>query len=222
MRGINPSHEECMTSFDNLQSTVDDLVKFGLPDNIGKMYQKSINSAHSYIKNHFKYNIQFESNCASHCAKYALSEQKNKNFKSTCEHGEHDEVCPHCESIPKLLMSLLGAVKFVRENFQLTELQSNELYYAIDQAQHSISHYKNHLIHAYVQNTYWDELVDKESLDTVFITQDWSMKFLPIQFRESQTNWFGKRVRMVFYAFTVFCKVSEGINLHFNLISLIE
>ena len=140
------------------------------------------------IKNHFKYNIQLESNCASHCATYALSDQKDKNFKSTCEHGEHDEVCSHCESIPELLMSLLGAVKFVRENFQLTELQSNELYYAVDQAQHSISHYKNHLIHSYVQNTYWDEMVDKESLDTVFITQDWSMKFLPIQFRENQTK----------------------------------
>ena len=195
MRGINPSHEECMSSFEELGSVVEDLVKLGLPEAIGKMYQNSISSAHGYVKNHFPNNIQFESKCASHCAKFALSEKLSKNFKSQCEHGDdHPEVCSHCDAIPKLLMSLLGAVKFVRENFEVTELQKNEMYYAIDQAQQSISRYKNHLMQSYVQNTFWEEMLNMEKLDTAYITQDWCMKFLPIQFRENQINWFGKKV----------------------------
>ena len=83
---------------------------------------------------------------------------------------------------------------FVRENFEVTELQNNEMYYAIDQAQQSISRYKNHLMQSYVQNTFWEEMLNMEKLDTVYITQDWCMKFLPIQFRENQINWFGKKV----------------------------
>ena len=173
MRGVNPSHEECMSSFDDLQSTVDELVKIGLPDSVGELYKKAISESHSYVKNHYPYHIQFESKCAAHCAKFALSENLDKNFRSECEHGEHDEVCSHCESIPKMLMSLLGAVKFVRETFEITELQSNELYYSIDQAQQAIIRYKNHLMQSYVQNAFWDEMINMEKQDTVFITQDW-------------------------------------------------
>ena len=213
MRGINPSHEECMSSFEELGSVVEDLVKLGLPDAIGKMYQKSISSAHGYMKNNFAYNIQLESKCASHCAKFALSDSLNKDFKSKCEHGDdHTEVCSHCDEIPKLLMSLLGAVKFVRQNFEVTDLQNNEMYYAIDQAQQSISRYRNHLFQSYVQNTFWDEMVNSEKLDTAYITQDWCMKFLPIQFRESQVNWFGKKVRRFFIIHISLCaQVHRGL-----------
>ena len=109
MRGINPTQEECMTSFEDLHSIVERLVKLGLPEGIGKMYSKSISSAHSYIKNYYGYNIRWESNVASHCAKFGLSEKKNKDFRSDCSHGEvHDEKCSHCDAIPELLMSLLG------------------------------------------------------------------------------------------------------------------
>ena len=79
-----------MSSFDDLQSTVDELVKIGLPDGVGKLYKKAISDSHSYVKNHYPYHIQFESKCAAHCAKFALSENLDKNFRSECEHGEHD------------------------------------------------------------------------------------------------------------------------------------
>ena len=136
-----------------------------------------------------------ESNVASHCAKFGLSDKHNKDFYSECSHGDHDEKCSHCEDIPKLLMSLLGAVKFVRETFKIPDddVEINELYYGIDQAQQAIARYKHHLIQAYVQNAHWEEMINEKKLDTVFITQDWAMKFLPTEFRESQANWFGKK-----------------------------
>ena len=43
--------------------------------------------------------------------------------------------------------TILGAVKFVKENFDIKdEVEINELYYGIDQAQQAIFRYKNHLI----------------------------------------------------------------------------
>ena len=47
------------------------------------------------------------------CKKY----RNLKTVRWTCGKREHDKVFSHCESIHKLFMSLLGAVKFVIENF---------------------------------------------------------------------------------------------------------
>ena len=51
-----------------------------------------------------------------------------------------------------------------------------------------------HPVLAYVQNAYWEDMLNEQKLDTVYICQDWAMKFLPTEFRESQKNWFGKKV----------------------------
>ena len=37
------------------------------------------------------------------------------------------------------------------------------------------------------------EILQKLNTESVFITQDWAMKFLPRKYRESQSDWFGKR-----------------------------
>ena len=37
------------------------------------------------------------------------------------------------------------------------------------------------------------DVIDLLNPETVFVVNDWAMKFLPQRYRESQTNWFGKR-----------------------------
>lgn len=78
MRGVNPYHEEAMSSFEKLASVAERLVKLGLPEDDGKVFKKAIHTAHSYIKNHFPYNIKMESSIGSHCVKFGLSDPKNK------------------------------------------------------------------------------------------------------------------------------------------------
>jgi hypothetical protein len=78
MRGINPYYEEAMSAFDELLNIADRLIKLGLSESDGQMYKNAIKTAHSYIKNHYPYNIKWESEIPSHCVKYGLSEQQNK------------------------------------------------------------------------------------------------------------------------------------------------
>ena len=37
------------------------------------------------------------------------------------------------------------------------------------------------------------DMLDKLSKESMFFTQDWAMKYVPRRYRESQTQWFGKR-----------------------------
>ena len=91
-------------------------------------------------------------------------------------------------------MSLLGALKLVEENNLVTQIDIDEISYCIEDAFLCIQRYKRHLMRAFAQNSFWGSLLLLEQLDHVIAQQDWSMNFLPIEFRENQTNWFGKKV----------------------------
>ena len=53
-----------------------------------------------------------------------------------------------------------------------------------------------------------------ESLDesSVFVVQDWAMKYLPRKYRESQTDWFGKR-GIPWHISVAFRKVSDHLQM---------
>ena len=59
----------------------------------------------------------------------------------------------------------------------------------------SIQAWKAHLLRAINQDAARKSWKSLENLDaqSVFIVMDWAIKFLPRKFRESQSDWFGKR-----------------------------
>ena len=68
-----------------------------------------------------------------------------------------------------------------------------QLAFKVAQAKRNINAWKAHLL----RNINQDEArtMTGDSLDekSVLLVQDWAMKFLPRKYRESQTDWFGKR-----------------------------
>ena len=90
MRGINPNQEEAMTSFGVLIDITKQLVNFGLKEESSRMIITSINSAHSYIRSRFHYNLEMHSPIKSHCVTYACSDA-SELFGDTCE-VEHTQV----------------------------------------------------------------------------------------------------------------------------------
>ena len=90
MRGINPNQEEAMTSFGVLTDITKRLVNFGLKGESSRMILTSIQSAHSYIRSRFHYNLQMHSPIKSHCVTYACSDA-SELFGDTCA-IEHTEV----------------------------------------------------------------------------------------------------------------------------------
>ena len=65
--------------------------------------------------------------------------------------------------------------------------------YEISQSIQSIEAWKAHLLRAINQDAARHEILENLNAQAVLVVMDWAMKFLPRKFRESQSDWFGKR-----------------------------
>jgi hypothetical protein len=72
------------------------------------------------------------------------------------------------------------------------ELKS-ELLKDIEIAECSILSWKQHLIRSVNQDRCRQDLLQNLKNDEVLIIMDWAMKFLPLSFREKQSEWFGQK-----------------------------
>ena len=65
--------------------------------------------------------------------------------------------------------------------------------YQISEARQNIQAWKAHLLRSINQDAARHEILENLDAKSIFLTMDWAMKFLPRKFRESQSDWFGKR-----------------------------
>ena len=116
------------------------------------------------------------SQVASHCGVFALSDSIDLRLKQQCNHS-HDELCKQCESLHTTLHNISA---------ERRGLVPYELCLAIQS-------WKCHLLRSTHQDQARLDVIDALDSETVFVVNDWAMKFLPQRYRESQTDWFGKR-----------------------------
>lgn len=69
----------------------------------------------------------------------------------------------------------------------------DEALYLFQSAQRAIHAWKCHQLRSVQQDKARLDVIDLLDDNTVLIINDWAMKFLPQMYRESQTDWFGKR-----------------------------
>ena len=69
----------------------------------------------------------------------------------------------------------------------------DELFFYVKQARTNIEAWKAHILRSVNQDSARINVLDCLDESSVLVVQDWAMKFLPRKYRESQTDWFGKR-----------------------------
>ena len=79
------------------------------------------------------------------------------------------------------------------EPSNLSEEDHNDMMYSRQQAIQAIEAWKVHQLRSHQQDKCRSDILRELSCEEVFITQDWAMKFLPVKYRETQADWFGKR-----------------------------
>ena len=129
------------------------------------------------------------SQVASHCSVFALSDSTDLRLKQQCDHS-HDELCEQYESLHSTLHNISAAIE--RASFA-TEDDKDEALYLTSSATLAIQSWKCHLLRSTHQDQARLDVVDALDSETVLVVNDWAMKFLPQRYRESQTDWFGKR-----------------------------
>lgn len=78
----------------------------------------------------------------------------------------------------------------------LTDLSPNtreELFMDIDAAVTKILQWKSHIIRTINQDTARTHTLKDLQPGDILIIMDWAMKFLPITFREKQSDWYGQK-----------------------------
>lgn len=132
-----------------------------------------------------------ESCVADHCRQYALSDPKDRDFQAPCDH-QHTDHCDRCDALATALSDITNALAMMTEE-NIGEDAKDELSFIADQAISSIQAWKSHLLRGLHQDQARLDVVDELDESSVFLVEDWAMKFLPRKYRESQKDWFGKR-----------------------------
>ena len=79
------------------------------------------------------------------------------------------------------------------DSFNTTENELDDLRYTYQLAVQEIQAWKSHQLRSVRQDTARKSVLEGLDDSSVHITQDWAMKFLPLKYRETQSDWFGKQ-----------------------------
>ncbi|KAK3746674.1 hypothetical protein QZH41_020586, partial [Actinostola sp. cb2023] len=126
---------------------------------------------------------------ATHCSVYALSDSTSRELQKQCDHS-HEESCEQCESLDFTLKDISTAIE---EASFATGDDKDEAIYRANSANLAIQSWKCHILRSTHQDQARLDIIDALDSESVFIVNDWAMKFLPQKYRESQADWFGKR-----------------------------
>lgn len=126
---------------------------------------------------------------ADHCSVYALSDPSDNAMRRSCNHT-HTERCNQCQSLKQLLIAIRKATN---EAHFSSEDEHDEAVYLCKHATDAIIQWKNHQLRSVRQDQARLSALEQLDEQTCLITNDWAMKFIPQRFRESQSDWFGKR-----------------------------
>ena len=111
-------------------------------------------------------------------------------FQATCDH-QHNDVCERCAVLASTLTSIEAGL--TAKYHTLATTVREELEFRVKNAKTAIMAWKAHLLRSVNQDEARVQVLEELDETSVFIVQDWAMKYLPRKFRESQTDWFGKR-----------------------------
>ena len=149
------------------------------------------------------------STVADHCRLFALSDPKEVNFQVRCDH-HHDDSCDQCDQLTSALCEIESALITKTDN--MLPGVGDELKFTVKNAKANILAWKAHILRSINQDAARVDVLESLDESSVLIVQDWAMKYLPRKYRESQTDWFGKR-GIPWHISVAFRKVSDQLQM---------
>ena len=189
MHGLDNTTALGMSAMETLLKTVTRLTEYGLDTDAKQNLIETINICNQHLKFDAKSHFAQSSSCGSHCSTHALSDPLEKCFSSTCEHS-HTDLCSTCNIADTVGSLVSEAGRTLRiPSKEITE----EIQHEIDVAAKYIKDWKAHLLRTVHQDLARQNILQNLKPHQGLLIMDWAMKFLPLQFRETQSDFFGKR-----------------------------
>ena len=86
-------------AFDTLETVLGQLEKFAVSTKWIKSTKTALRQCKRYLKTQYKDNCREDSSCADHCHVFALSDEKDKDFQTSCHDDHHNTICDKCEKL---------------------------------------------------------------------------------------------------------------------------
>jgi len=188
LQGLDSYAAEGGRGFDDLLSLLDTLIQYGANEAAITELKENVRHLKQYIKSDYKIHCSMATTIPDHCRVFALSDPKKECYRRHCDH-QHNQLCESCET---LKTSLDSVASFIQSTNLPQDLQDYLLFTART-AYDGIRSWKTHQLRMVHQDTARTDVVGSLQEDSVLITQDFAMEFLPSQYRETQAEFFGKR-----------------------------
>ena len=117
-----------------------------------------------------------------------LSHASDSDYVKPCKH-EHDLACDRCNLFP----AAVHEIESIFGDDDIPQDEKEEMKFIVTQAKKNIEAWKAHILRSVNQDQARLDTLDKIDHASVLVILDWAMKFIPRRYRESQTDWFGKR-----------------------------
>ena len=187
LQGLDNTTAEGVEAFDQAISMLEGLADQGI--NVTAT-QKLLKDGKRYLKSDFKTHIGRGEQCSDHCTVYALSDTNAGEFRGECDH-QHSYECERCESLEGELAEMAEMLNTV----DMTEEERVRLRFEYTESVRNIKAWKAHLLRSSNQDEAKQHALQKLDENSCLVIMDWAMKFLPVQYREQMSDFFGKRGR---------------------------
>ncbi|CAC5382469.1 unnamed protein product [Mytilus coruscus] len=192
LKGLDNIAADGNSAYDTLMDVIGVLENqsIGRSNAILKECKEKLQSSKLYLKTEYKLHLERESRCPDHCINFALSDKTNRNLTSQCCNHDHDMSCDRCNDFDEAISMLRS---FVLGNGDLSIEKQQELEHDLSTSESAVLDWKCHIVRLVAQDSFRKEKLQNLKNGEVMVVMDWAMKFLPLLFREKQSDWFGQK-----------------------------
>lgn len=203
MCGLDSFAVDGNAGFDSLQSL---LKQLRLSKSEEKHLLQIIKLSRQYLKVEYKQNVnQDDSDCATHCRWWALSNPSDRHLMNNCHHSIHSMSCLKCNS----LLALISRIEHLLNALKPSAIK-DEFKFDFSTAKTDILSWMFHIIRGVQQDRSKQFFMSKLDSHSAFLLSDWAMKILPQAHREKMDDWFGKK-GISLHVDVLFYKDKDGI-----------
>ena len=177
-------------AYETIASIVETLGQHGAGAIWSRNTLRSLSAGKNYLKGTYKSHLGPDEPCIDHCTVFALSDPVEEKFSAACSHT-HNQSCAECTGITVVLNDIKATLE--TENLDLNAKQRERAKWEFDHAVSNIKAWKAHLLRTFQQDQARQDALHQLDDQTIMVINDWAMKLLPMRFRETQSQWFGKR-----------------------------
>lgn len=190
MSGLDNYAVAAADAWKSLQSIVECLQEHGMDKQRSGDLKNSLKASKEYLQGQYLLDVSPEtSNCIYHCRRYALSDPAVPELRSTCDDHHHDQQCVNCD----LLFNTINTIGKQIGEWDISDESRIVLKHDYDVASNAIYEQMAHVIRGVHQDQAKKNIVETLDEESGFLIFDYAMKWLPSYYRESQSDFFGKK-----------------------------